>query len=747
MVMTKILVALCVIIALSACVQEDRFTTEELFDDGWHFVRIDGELAEQDSLLYILGNIPRQAEAVLLPHTPRIEPLVVNDQWQGSCFYFKTFEVAKEEMDQRLVLRFDGAMNIADVWVNGKWLKRHLGGYLPFEVVLNPVLTEGANTVVVCLDNRDNATTGPKPLAILDFNTYGGLYRHVWLQKNKKAMITRSTEGYSDAGVLFRTLNINSSYAEVSVQTDIRNLIDTEQDVVVDIDILDDNNFIVAQDQVYYTLEANGRGTFEKQLEVDFPELWSPANPNLYTLRVSLSSDGELLDRYEKKVGIRTLKITNKGLYINGEQTFLRGCNRYQEYPYVGYAISDKAQWRDAWNIKSAGMDYVRCAHYPPSEAFLEACDAYGIMVLDAILGMQYFGDKAFEAHALQSAKDMIRRDRNHPSILAWELSIDEAQMPKSFTSAIAPLRDREAPGTYTAGCMKDGYDIYLESRQNRKEVDYQRPLIVSEYGDWEYYSQDAGINQEGWMGLNDEERNSRQPRESGVRRKLQQVANIKEAHEDNVDNTHAIADGYWVMYDYNRGNSYDLEYSGICDIFRLPKYSYYYFAAQRGDREERYFKPVFFVANDLSDSTVKGLQVYTNVDSYRIEKKSKDKVEIVYNFDGTDKRYVVHRAGEAAGVVVRRLEDGPVMPTTEEVKDVEIYYADIVDSRGTVVTLSDDIVEWVVSGDAHIVSPDEGKVKNMQIRAVGGTSAVVIESYGKYNVKAQYIGSEIVSE
>ena len=148
-----------------------------------------------------------------------------------------------------------------------------------------------------------------------------------------------------------------------------------------------------------------------------------------------------------------------------------------------------------------------------------------------------------------------------------------------------------------------------------------------------------------------------------------------------------------------------------------------------------------------MSDSTVKGLQVYTNVDSYRIEKKSKDKVEIVYNFDGTDKRYVVHRAGEAASVEVRRLEDGPVMPETEEVKDVEIYYADIVDSRGTVVTLSDDIVEWVVSGDAHIVSPDEGKVKNMQIRAVGGTSAVVIESYGKYNVKAQYIGSEIVSE
>lgn len=745
--MKKLIESLCTLFLLSACVQEDKFTTEVLFDDGWHFVRIDGELTESDSLLYITGIIPEDAEEVVLPHTPRIEPLVVNDQWQGTCFYFKTIEVDKEELEQRFVLRFDGAMNVANVWVNGKWLKRHLGGYLPFEVVLNPALTEGENRVVVCLDNRDNATTGPKPLAILGFNTYGGLYRHVWLQKNKKAMITRSTEGYSDAGVVFRTINVNPSFAEVMVQSDVRNICDIEQDVVVDIDILDDNDFIVAQDQLYYTLEPQGRGTFEKVLEVDYPELWSPANPNLYTLRVSLSSDGELLDRYENKVGIRTLKITNNGLCINGEKTYLRGCNRHQEYPYVGYAISDKAQWRDAWNIKCAGMDYVRCSHYPPSEAFLDACDAYGIMVLDAILGWQYFGDKSFEAHALQSAKDMIRRDRNHPSILAWELSINETQMPKSFISAIAPLRDREAPGTYTAGNVKDGYDIYIEARQHRKEIDSLKPLVVSEYGDWEYYAQEAGFKQEGWMELEDGERNSRQPRESGVCRLLQQVANIKEAHEDNVKNTHAIADSYWVMYDYNRGNSYDLEFSGVSDIFRLPKYSYYYFAAQRVDRGEKYFRPVFFVANDMSDSIVTDMSVFSNVDSYKVEKRTNDEVEFLYNIDGTEKQHVVRRAGEAARVIVRRLEDGPIMPEIQEVKDVEIYYADIIDKTGTVVTTSDDVVRWVVSGDAYIVSPDEGKVKDLQIRAVGGISAVVIESRGKYTVRAQYIGSEIVSE
>lgn len=246
------------------------------------------------------------------------------------------------------------------------------------------------------------------------------------------------------------------------------------------------------------------------------------------------------------------------------------------------YALSDIAQRRDAYKIKMAGFDFVRTSHYPVSPAFLDACDEYGIFVLEPILGWQYFGDFKFEEHAKKSAREMIRRDRNRPCILAWELSINEIKMPDQFMKDIVALGHEEQPESYVAGWRKDkNYDIYIEARQHRKEAWYEKPLIVSEYGDWEYYAMNAGFEQDKWQNMLQEDRCSRQSRASGEIRMLQQATNVQEAHNDNLS-THALADGYWVMYDYNRGYVNDLEESGIMNIFRLPKYAYYFYQSQR---------------------------------------------------------------------------------------------------------------------------------------------------------------------
>lgn len=668
--MGKTLLSLFTALLLTACIDKDKFTTEVLFDNGWHFLRIDEGLSESDSLSYISGIIPIEADTVVLPHSPKIEPLVVNDQWQGTCFYFKKLALTKEDLTKRIALRFDGAMNVADVWVNGIHVKRHIGGYLPFEVVLDGNIQEGDNSIVVCLDNRDNKTTGPNPLTILDFNTYGGLYRHVWLMKNEKVMITRSTEGYSDAGVTFRTLKIKEDFAETLVRIDVKNISKENCDMLLDIEIVDEEGIEVAQCQVDTIMPAGERAMLARVLEIDDVRLWSPASPNLYTLRISLRDGETLVDRYQKKIGVRSFEIKNRDILINGEKVRLRGCNRHQEYPYVGYALSDKAHWRDAWSIKQAGFNLVRSQNYPASESFLEACDAYGIVVIEPILGWRYFGDKAFEAHALHSAREMIRRDRNHPSILAWELSVHESYMPKSFLEALAPLRDREAPGSYISGEDKDAFDIVEADNLTIDKVSaVNKPLIISQYGD-----------------------ESRQLREDGDDSMVQQVEYVKAAHEENFRNNKVAADIYWTMFDYNRGNAYSLEYAGLADIFRVPKYAYSYFASLSGNNPE------------LSERSIHKNRPY-------------------------------------------KLEDGPIMSELEEKKDIQIYYVDIEKEKGTLDYVSEKAVAWSIKGDAYIVDPEQGMVKKATAKSVGGISSVVIEKYGKFSISAESVGNEIVSE
>lgn len=598
--MYKHILSLIVVLVMVACANDDNFKTEVLFDDGWHFVRIEDTLSESDSLQYIQGNIPAGAEEVTLPHSAKIEPLVVNDQWQGTCFYFKTLNLTEEDIQKRLALRFDGAMNVSNVWVNGEHVKTHQGGYLPFEVEIEGRIRVGENKIVVCLDNRDNETTGPVPLPILDYNTYGGLYRHVWLIKNDRVMITRHTAGYSDAGVVFRTLKINDDYANVYVQIDVKNIGSTDCDMLLDIEILDADGIEVEQCQIDTTVSVGERATLSRVLEIDDVQLWSPREPNLYTLKVSVREGEELLDRYEKRVGIRKIKIEEGKVYVNGEETELKGCRREQEYPYIGYALSDKAQWRDVWKIKESGYNYVHLSHCPHSEAFIEGCDAYGVMVIEQIPGYRYFGGKAFEAQALQSAKDMIRRDRNNPSILAWELAIEATMMPKTFTEAVAPMRDREAPGTYTVGPYEREYDI-----------------------------------RSGTLG---EEQ---------------------------------------VMFDYNRGSSLDICGDGVFDIFRMGK-------------------------------------------------TGEEKID-----------------GEPSRVKVSRLEDGPHMPQAKEKKDTKIYYGELLDHEGNRVSGEEGRVRWTVTGNANIVNPDSGMVKTVEERATEGVSKIVVEEYGDFSIRAEYVDNE----
>ena len=745
--------ALCSLIA--ACSQNSQHKTiisDTLYDKDWQFFR-------SDNMLDLTSAQQQENWApIQIPHTPKIEPLVVNEQFQGDSWYKKIIAIEPSWQGKQIAVKFEAAMNVAEAWLNGEKLATHVGGYLPFTVNLTGKLKwDSPNELMVRLDNRDNPVTGPKPLKDLDFNTYGGIYRHVYLQINNDLHITDAVAAGKTAsgGIFVSYPQVTQAQATIKINTHLFNAHTDSKKFRVVQKLLDGDKVVVDQTGDLQTVAGNADAENTIALVVNKPRLWSPKTPNLYNLVTHVYEGDSLVDEQTTRIGIREFKWIGNQLFINGEQLFLRGVNRHQEYPYIGYATSDAADYRDAVKIKSAGFDYVRLSHYPHSPAFMAAADELGLVLLDSILGWQYFSeDPAFQAQIQQTCRDLIRRDRNHPSVMAWECSLNESWMTEPFIDSLTRVIDEEYPGAMSAGWQEYGYDIYLQARQHRLEhyKEPTKPYIVSEYGDWEYYAMNAGLNQTEWANLLQADRSSRQLLSDGETRLLQQAANIQEAHNDNF-NTPAFADGYWVMFDYNRGYAPDLESSGIMSIERLPKYSYYFYQSQR-DADEVSDKftsgPMVFIASQWTEKSALDVRIFSNTDEVElilngkiIAKQTPDKNNNSKNlkhppftftlekFEAGELTAIGYIKGKAvaehkvvtagAATNLRLTVDTSGKAPQAGVKDAVFVHAQLVDSKGNAVYTNNVPVTFSISGTATLLSPAE-------VNTHGGIASALVE-------------------
>ena len=583
-------------------------------DTGWRFLRDDPDGAHHS------GFDDSHWESVTLPHSARVEALVTGPpgtpgaQWQGLCWYRRRLRLEPDDRGGEVLLRFEGAMNVAEVWLDGERVGGHWGGYLPFVLDLGSRLQPGReHLLAVRLDNRDNPITGPKPLAQLDFNLYSGLYRSVNLIRKDRLAITDPllADQPAGGGVMVTYPLVSRERATVRVQTQVRNGYEEGHELAVRVSLAEPGGRVVARASTPLTLGPGEDRHVAQELDVRSPRLWSPGEPSLYHLECMVLDGARVTDAEALRIGIRRITIDDGGFAINGERLFLRGANRHQEHPYVGYAVPDAAQYRDARRIKEAGFDYVRLSHYPQAPAFMDACDELGLVVMDCIPGWQYFNsDPAFVELQYRNCRELIRRDRNHPCVILWEVSLNESAMPPEFVARAHAIAHEEYPGDqcFTAG-WTTGYDVFLQARQHGGCRDgSHRPCAVSEYGDWEYYAMNAGLDQTAWTDLTPAESNSRQLRWQGERALLQQATNFQEAHNDNLG-TIAFADGLWVMYDYNRGYASDVESSGCMDLFRLPKFSRHFFRSQRPPATG----PVVFIASHWVPGSATDVRVFSN--------------------------------------------------------------------------------------------------------------------------------------
>ena len=357
------------------------------FNNGWLFTEdFDGGF--------------ENAVTVRLPHTAKEIPYNYIDctAYQMACGYRKHFHATEDWCGKRLLLRFDGAAHEAVVFCNGSEVGRHACGYTAFTVDITEHVAFGAeNTIDVRLDTRESLNIPPFGF-VIDYLCYGGLYREVTLEVRECGYIEEAL--LENTGLREIRLRISSASAHIVT------------------DIIDNEGRTAAS--------AVGK---EFTLTVPDAKLWTLESPVLYTARIRACEADRVIDERCIRFGFRTVRFENDGFYLNGEKVKLRGLNRHQSYPYVGYAMPASVQAFDADILKyELGVNAVRTSHYPQSQHFIDRCDELGILVFTEIPGWQHIGDEAWKKQAVTNTEEMVRQYMHHPSVMLWGVRINESQ-------------------------------------------------------------------------------------------------------------------------------------------------------------------------------------------------------------------------------------------------------------------------------------------------------------------------------
>lgn len=509
-------------------------------------------------------------QPVRLPHTCKETPFHYFDEslYQMVSGYRRHLLIPKDWQGKQILLTFEGAAHDSTVFCNGKKVGEHHCGYTAFTVDLTDNVLYGQdNLLCVRLDSRENLNVPPFGY-VIDYMTYGGIYRDVRLEVKEKVSL-------SDIFV-HTAIDFRSSPVTAQITSEIT-LTESDENVTIRQYYMPKSTAAVQESwKLLCEQTVSADASCDKELSltatITAPLLWDTEEANLYILKTQLYQDNALLDETETTFGIREAVFKKDGFYLNGRKLMIRGLNRHQSFPYVGYAMPKSMQRLDADLLKKElGLNAVRTSHYPQSHYFLERCDELGLLVFTEFPGWQHIGDDAWKAQAVANAEDMIRQYRNHPSIILWGIRINESPDDDAFyekTNAVAHKLDPSRP-TGGVRAMKKSHlleDVYtyndflhdgeMPGCEPKKKVtsDMEKPYLISEYNGHMYPTK----------AFDNEERRS----EHAIRH-----ANVLDAVAGQPD----IAGSFgWCMFDYNThkdfGSGDRICYHGVMDMFRNPK-------------------------------------------------------------------------------------------------------------------------------------------------------------------------------
>ena len=510
-------------------------------------------------------------QPVRLPHTCKETPFHYFDEslYQMVSGYRRHLLIPKDWQGKRILLTFEGAAHDSTVFCNGKKVGEHHCGYTAFTVDLTDNVLYGQdNLLCVRLDSRENLNVPPFGY-VIDYMTYGGIYRDVRLEVKEKVSLS---DIFVHTAIDFRSSPVTAQItSEITLTASDENVTIRQYYMPKSTAAAQESWRLLCEQTVSTDVSCDKE--FSLTATITAPLLWDTEEANLYILKTQLLyQDNTILDETETRFGIREAVFKKDGFYLNGRKLRIRGLNRHQSFPYVGYAMPKSMQRLDADLLKKElGLNAVRTSHYPQSHYFLERCDELGLLVFTEFPGWQHIGDDAWKAQAVANAEDMIRQYRNHPSIILWGIRINESPDDDAFyekTNAVAHKLDPSRP-TGGVRAMKKSHlleDVYtyndflhdgeMPGCDPKKKVtsDMEKPYLISEYNGHMYPTK----------AFDNEERRS----EHAIRH-----ANVLDAVAGQPD----IAGSFgWCMFDYNThkdfGSGDRICYHGVMDMFRNPK-------------------------------------------------------------------------------------------------------------------------------------------------------------------------------
>lgn len=522
-------------------------------------------------------------EQIGLPHSFSIPYFLSPDFYVGYGWYRKYLEFTKNDLKSCLSLEFDGVFQEAEVFVNGQMAGKHSGGYTGFTIDISKYAKVGKNLIAVRVNNLWQATLAPRGG---EHVFSGGVYRNVRLVKKNPIHID-----WYGSFVTTPTLKENDGKQSiVNIKSEVTNTANELHELIMKISIIDNDFKVISSGSQKMRVEAGSNVIFDVNTQnILSPSLWSPSTPVLYTAVCQLYSGKTLVDEEQVRFGFRYFEWSaDKGFFLNGEHLFFRGANVHQDQAGWGDAVTEAASRRDVQMVKDAGLDMIRGSHYPHSPAFAEACDEIGMLFWSeapfwATAGTKRDGSwtasgypvrdediAEFEASVLTQLEEMIKINRNHPSIFVWSMCnepffSDDKTIP-GMKSLLKKMVDRShqldptraaAIGGAQRPLGRDRIDLIGDvagyNGDGANIEDFQKPgipSVVSEYGSTtadrpgEYIPGWGDLaRNEGWRGL---EWRSGQ--------------------------------ALWCAFDHGSIFGNNMAKMGFVDYFRLPKRQWYWY-------------------------------------------------------------------------------------------------------------------------------------------------------------------------